>query len=66
MTIRNNKYCFDELIIEINYKAIKKIQDCLKSFVINNNYALEIRECVMWAINNLSEIISQFSGNYSI
>ena len=58
LLIRNNKFYDDDQFIEINYRAIKHSLEILKSFVINSNYALEIRECIMWSLNNLYEIIS--------
>ena len=60
--MKNYKFFKDEMIIDITYKAIKNILDYLKSFIINSNYGLVIKDCVMMAINNLNELISKSSG----
>lgn len=41
---------------------MKKILEILKSNSINLEYALELRECVIWIINNINELINQSSS----
>ena len=60
--MRNNKFFNDTDIIEIIHLSIKIITEYIKINSPNYYYLLQLRDCVLWCINNLSEVISQPSG----
>lgn len=57
--IRNNKFFNDTEIIEMIYKSIKKITTYIKNSSPSFNYLLQLRDCVLWCLNNLTEVITQ-------
>ena len=64
--MKNSKYLEDSVIIEKLIEITKKISERvnMNKSVINEEYSLELRDCLIWCINIINETISQSTGKF--
>jgi hypothetical protein len=57
-------YLVDSILIEKLLQIIKKIieRTSMNKIVVNPEYSLELRDCLLWCINNIGETITQPTG----
>ncbi len=62
--MKNSKYLEDSFIIKNLIEITKKISERvnMNKSVINEEYSLELKDCLVWCINIINEIISQSPG----
>lgn len=66
--MRNNKYLDDSILIERIIDMVKKISERsgMNKKVVNDEYLLELRDCLVWCCGIISELISLPAGKFLI
>ena len=59
LTIRNNRFLNDISLIDTIYKNVKNLIELYKLNSSDSVYCEEIRECCLWCLNNISELLTQ-------
>lgn len=59
LTIRINKFWNETTIVDIVYKCTKRLFLLYKQNSYDYLYLLQVRECFVWCLNNLNELLTQ-------
>jgi hypothetical protein len=53
-----NRFPKDDLLIEIVFNIIKRVNDLVKKQILIHDYVIELRDVLVWSLNVLNELLT--------
>jgi hypothetical protein len=53
-----NRFPKDDLLIEIVFNIIKRVNDLIKKQTLIHDYIIELRDVLIWSLNVLNELLT--------